>query len=179
MRDQRREIVNELKNVPCGDCGKRFPPYVMDFDHVRGEKSGGKGGVAIGPNWTKERILAEAAKCDVICANCHRIRTFNPREETTMGEMRILNQHGDERLDWNPDDAKDVARAKGEFERLKGEGYHFYEVVDTKGRKVTKFSAKAGKLIAAPGGRKEADKSSGERSRAMAGGPTARFATRA
>lgn len=96
-----------------------------------------------------------------------------------MGEIRVLNQHGDEKITWNPDDAEDVARAKAEFDRLKGDGYEFYEVVQTKGRKVTRFSKKAGTLIAAPGGRKEADKRSGARPRAMAGGPTARFASRA
>jgi hypothetical protein len=28
-----------------------------------------------------ERMLAEAAKCDIVCANCHRLRTFNRRKE--------------------------------------------------------------------------------------------------
>ena len=58
------------------DCGGSFPPVCMDFDHVRGEKlfnigSEARGGVG----W--ERILAEVAKCELVCANCHRIRTYN------------------------------------------------------------------------------------------------------
>lgn len=96
-----------------------------------------------------------------------------------MGEIRVLNQQGDETLTWDPDNAESVDRAKAEFDRLKGEGYEFFDVVQTKGRKVTKFNKKAGQLIAAPGGRKEADKRSGARPRAMSGGPTARFASRA
>jgi hypothetical protein len=35
-----REIIEAAKSVPCMDCGGRFPPYVMDFDHVRGVKRG-------------------------------------------------------------------------------------------------------------------------------------------
>ena len=31
--------IRELKEKsPCRDCGKFFPYYVMDFDHVRGRK---------------------------------------------------------------------------------------------------------------------------------------------
>lgn len=65
--------LRRLKDVPCADCGKRFPPCAMDFDHVRGEKLFN---VGEGVRFTLSVILAEAAKCEVVCANCHRIRTF-------------------------------------------------------------------------------------------------------
>jgi hypothetical protein len=47
----------------------------MDFDHRPDEAklftiSHGKG------QYGEEKILAEIAKCDVVCANCHRLRTF-------------------------------------------------------------------------------------------------------
>jgi hypothetical protein len=32
------ERVHELKARPCADCGVQYPPYIMDFDHVSGEK---------------------------------------------------------------------------------------------------------------------------------------------
>jgi hypothetical protein len=44
----------------------------MDFDHVRGEK---KFGIAICINRAWKLLEAEITKCDVVCANCHRIRT--------------------------------------------------------------------------------------------------------
>ena len=51
-----------------------YPYYVMDFDHVDGDKLMMSsdlvnfGGTA--------KLLAELAKCDVVCSNCHRERTF-------------------------------------------------------------------------------------------------------
>jgi hypothetical protein len=44
----------------------------MDFDHVRGEKLFG---IAVNMNISWERLEAEIAKCEIVCANCHRIRT--------------------------------------------------------------------------------------------------------
>lgn len=69
-----REVVGELKRQPCTDCGECFPPYVMDFDHVRGTKVRSIGRlVAYGH---EAGLRAELAKCDLVCANCHRERTF-------------------------------------------------------------------------------------------------------
>ncbi len=46
----------------------------MDFDHVRGRKLMNIGR-AVGGNVSITKILAEIAKCEVVCAVCHRIRT--------------------------------------------------------------------------------------------------------
>src|SRR5215510_7176859 len=37
-RSQLAQWINELKRRPCADCGGEFPPYLMDFDHVSGDK---------------------------------------------------------------------------------------------------------------------------------------------
>jgi hypothetical protein len=63
-----------LKDVPCADCGRRYPPFVMDFDHRNGEDKTGNIS-AMAPRWSWSKIAAEVAKCDVVCANCHRMRT--------------------------------------------------------------------------------------------------------
>jgi hypothetical protein len=73
-------IIDQLKNHPCSDCKNSFPPVAMDFDHVRGEKKFGIALARMG-NYTAEKILAEVAKCDLVCANCHRIRTAKRRGE--------------------------------------------------------------------------------------------------
>ena len=75
-RKQRRDyIVSKKTDKPCADCSMKYPWYVMDFDHVRGKK---KFNLSIASNkmWSIEAINAEIAKCDLVCSNCHRIRTF-------------------------------------------------------------------------------------------------------
>lgn len=66
--------LDELKDVPCADCGGRFPRVCMDFDHVRGEKIDSISRM-IRMSYSWENILDEIAKCEVVCSNCHRIRT--------------------------------------------------------------------------------------------------------
>jgi hypothetical protein len=78
-RLERQRIVKEAKDVPCADCGLRYPPYVLDFDHRAGEVKAGNISQMVSKT-TTEALLAEIAKCDVVCANCHRERTYGDRE---------------------------------------------------------------------------------------------------
>jgi len=80
MRARRMVLLSEFKSRPCLDCGNTYPPYVMDFDHTRGEKVS-EVGVLVTRGASVSRILAEIDKCDIVCANCHRIRTHTRREE--------------------------------------------------------------------------------------------------
>ena len=73
QREKNKLIVWAAKSVPCADCGRRYPPYVMDFDHVRGSKVGNISHLKV--RSTSAALLAEIAKCEVVCANCHRIRS--------------------------------------------------------------------------------------------------------
>jgi hypothetical protein len=80
--------VNELKQRPCVDCGVSYPPYVMDFDHVAGAKVDDICGMRRRMmDW--ETILSEAAKCDVVCSNCHRSRTYHRRLGQTPPGTRL------------------------------------------------------------------------------------------
>ena len=58
------------------DCGITYPWYVMDFDHRRGKKKFSIC-VAAQRGWSIKTIQEEIDKCDAVCANCHRIRTFS------------------------------------------------------------------------------------------------------
>lgn len=58
---------------PCKDCGRKYPYYVMDFDHLRDKIDS----VSHMIGTSKAKIAAEIAKYDLVCANCHRIRTFS------------------------------------------------------------------------------------------------------
>ena len=70
---KRKVVTDALKDAPCSDCGGRFPPECMDFDHRPGtEKFRGVSKLA---RYRLEVLLAEVEKCDLVCANCHRIRT--------------------------------------------------------------------------------------------------------
>ena len=74
-REAIKQVTRDAKKKPCADCGVAYPWYVMQFDHVRGEKkfilcmSHMRQG--------KRKVLAEIAKCDVVCANCHAQRTWS------------------------------------------------------------------------------------------------------
>lgn len=72
---EKRAAVRALKQAPCMDCGLEWPPFVMDFDHVRGEKRMEVGRM-LTQGYTLEAIMAEIEKCDLVCSNCHRIRTW-------------------------------------------------------------------------------------------------------
>ncbi len=71
-----KEYIKKLKTeTPCADCGKFYPSYVMDFDHKYNKKFLISRSVSSGIH-TLDKIKEEISKCDIVCANCHRIRTF-------------------------------------------------------------------------------------------------------
>lgn len=89
VRAAKRKIVAyavAAKDTPCTDCGKRYPPWVMDFDHVRGPKLFDIGS-ARNKAGSLRRLKEEIAKCEVVCANCHRTRTHD--RLCLVGEMAI------------------------------------------------------------------------------------------
>jgi hypothetical protein len=72
--EEKRERIRRLKEESsCSDCDQQYPYYVMDYDHCRGSKIAGLARlVGAGVSW--EFLAAEIAKCDLVCANCHRER---------------------------------------------------------------------------------------------------------
>jgi hypothetical protein len=78
---EKSAFMGSLKSYPCLDCGISFPPGCMDFDHVRGVKKFKLSRMVM---CTRETILAEIRKCDLVCANCHRIRTDSRKPVLTL-----------------------------------------------------------------------------------------------
>ena len=90
-RQSGRSYARELKDVPCFDCGNKFPVVCMDFDPREGTekhprltyKENGYKRVPISmtafATQNIEAFKIEVEKCDVVCANCHRIRTWERR----------------------------------------------------------------------------------------------------
>ena len=68
--NQRRLLAYFLEH-PCTDCGEA-DSVVLEFDHLR-DKAANIGRLMTG---TWKRIAAEIEKCEVVCANCHRRRTY-------------------------------------------------------------------------------------------------------
>lgn len=57
---------------PCVDCGEKNP-IVLEFDHKK-DKVDCVGEIAR-RNGSLKAVKDEIAKCEVRCANCHRIKT--------------------------------------------------------------------------------------------------------
>jgi hypothetical protein len=64
-------LMAYFRDHPCVDCGET-DPIVLEFDHLRDKKFTIATGIR-NRNWND--VLDEIAKCDVVCANCHRRRT--------------------------------------------------------------------------------------------------------
>lgn len=83
VQQRRRELLVYIQALKlergCTDCGYRGHPAALEFDHLPGTvKLHRIATMASGS--TKAKIDAEIAKCEVVCANCHAIRTACRRE---------------------------------------------------------------------------------------------------
>lgn len=64
---------NYLQNKSCMDCGS-IDYMILEFDHVRGKKADNVSGL-LSNKTSKNKVLSEISKCDIVCCNCHRLRT--------------------------------------------------------------------------------------------------------
>jgi len=81
IRDRNREYVRNIKESnPCKDCGKKYHYSQMDFDHLNNKKQ------TIARLASSEAsiktIKQEIAKCELLCSNCHRMRTWMRTQES-------------------------------------------------------------------------------------------------
>ena len=72
----RQYILDVLKNSCCMDCGIS-DWRVLEFDHRKGETK--KLNIADSTKYSLRITKKEIAKCDIVCANCHNIRTIKQR----------------------------------------------------------------------------------------------------
>lgn len=71
-----KKMLAYKKSLSCLDCGLS-DHRVLDFDHLRDKSINIAKAVADGWGWCS--ILKELEKCEPVCSNCHRIRTYNRR----------------------------------------------------------------------------------------------------
>jgi hypothetical protein len=73
----KKKFLIQAKDRPCEDCGNKYPHYAMDFDHRKNSDKVVEVANLVSKNWSLNKIKNEVEKCDVVCSNCHRIRTFD------------------------------------------------------------------------------------------------------
>lgn len=85
--EKKTEIVQAIKvERGCADCGYREHPAALEFDHRPGEEKSFNIGEKMGC-YSLTRIMEEIAKCEVVCANCHAIRTVERRTRVGLAEV--------------------------------------------------------------------------------------------
>ncbi len=74
--ESQRRAIEYLVAHPCVDCGER-DIICLQFDHLTDKTFDVSVMISTGASW--HRILAEIAKCEVRCANCHARKTARER----------------------------------------------------------------------------------------------------
>jgi len=73
--ERRKEVKEWYRNykstLKCEKCSENHPAC-LDFHHVDSKTKEDHVSLGVHECWTKERILKEIAKCQVLCSNCHR-----------------------------------------------------------------------------------------------------------
>ncbi len=76
------DLIAPEKAKPCVDCGETFSPERMHFDHVRGEKLFSLARFRL---YSRDKIKAEIAKCEIRCTSCHTKRHNPPKTHCIHG----------------------------------------------------------------------------------------------
>lgn len=71
---RKARIVQEFGGT-CHDCGGLFPDYCFDFDNVSDDPGHTSISQLMDKNANMRLIEKELKRCEMVCANCHRIRT--------------------------------------------------------------------------------------------------------
>jgi hypothetical protein len=75
----RRNLLDwyrSLKAAPCADCGGMFHHAAMQWDHLPGAPKRRELSNMVRQGFRRTAILDEISKCQLVCANCHAVRTF-------------------------------------------------------------------------------------------------------
>ena len=91
LRKEKYAKICSIKlKTGCMDCGYNLSAVALDFDHRVGEVKLFTLSMYNSKSW--DNILREIAKCDVVCANCHRIRT-NQRGQHRKNRVNTVSQY--------------------------------------------------------------------------------------
>ena len=77
-KTSRREFVNSLKISGCSRCPEKHVAC-LEFHHLDPSQKDITLSMSATNGWSFERIEKEAAKCILLCANCHRKEHYEQR----------------------------------------------------------------------------------------------------
>lgn len=78
-RREQMDVLHRIRDLPCANCLESFPTCAMEFDHRDGTTK--VGSLSRMAGYVKiVTLLEEIAKCDIVCTNCHRDRSYTRRE---------------------------------------------------------------------------------------------------
>lgn len=78
IHEKKRQILLDARAGGCVKCGEKHPAC-LDFHHREGKKDK-LGNIGEIRNFAFPKLLAEIAKCDILCSNCHRIHHHDERQ---------------------------------------------------------------------------------------------------
>ena len=83
-QEKKKQILLDARIGGCVKCGETHPAC-LDFHHRAGkeDKLGNIGEIR---RFATEKLLTEIAKCDVLCANCHRKHHHDERAAAKLSE---------------------------------------------------------------------------------------------
>ena len=67
------QLMHRAKDVPCMDCGVCYSAWIMQFDHRDPSKKSFGLNICQARTRSVQQVKDEIAKCDIVCANCHRM----------------------------------------------------------------------------------------------------------
>lgn len=79
-RKRFRKFIDKIKlKFGCKICGYNEHPAALDFDHLKNKKYN-IALMAVRVGRTMKRVKEEIRKCQILCANCHRVETQKRRK---------------------------------------------------------------------------------------------------
>lgn len=80
IRELKKFVWSHKGSHPCVKCGQKHPA-ALDFHHRDKTEKLESIGTLIAGGASLDVVKAEVDKCDILCANCHRILHYKEKEE--------------------------------------------------------------------------------------------------
>ena len=87
IKKNKEHVKNFLLLHPCLDCNNS-DIRVLEFDHIRDKVADIS--YAVSSGWSLKRLQSEMDKCEIRCANCHRIKIIKERQDSKTLSALIL-----------------------------------------------------------------------------------------